>query len=354
MYLKIEQKSEHELFSTPLLQQTAFWSSVKKSLGFNPKAFNLWARQRDILDIAGASSAYVMDDVLVLEHPVGIDKTIAYVPYGPLLCPSESAQGVFLENLSEALREKLSRSCILIRYDLPWKREEEQGSQTIRMNWGTVKHNIRPSSSGQLPTTTTILDLRSSADEILSRMHPKTRYNIRIALSKGVKVRRGTVEDLDIFMSLYEETSRRNRIQSHDRAFFQALYQSHEKDAFFELLIASLDGVDLSAMFLTLSDNRATYLYGASSDSMRNSMSTYALQYQAILDAKASGALEYDMFGIAPKDATEHKLSGLSRFKLGFGGSILDRMGCWDYTLSSQGDDYLLAEQAFSNAYHLG
>ena len=52
-------------------------------------------------------------------------------------------------------------------------------------------------------------------------------------------------------------------------------------------------------MFLTITDQRATYLYGASSSENRDSMSTYALQFEAIRRAKALGATEYDMFGMA-------------------------------------------------------
>ena len=76
----------------------------------------------------------------------------------------------------------------------------------------------------------------------------------------------------------------------------------------------------MTALFLSLSDDRASYLYGASSSVGRENMPTYALQMAAISEAKRNGAREYDMFGVAPKGEENHPLSDLSRFKLGFGG----------------------------------
>ena len=64
--------------------------------------------------------------------------------------------------------------------------------------------------------------------------------------------------------------------------------------------MAYYENTPLAAMFLVLSSHRATYLYGASSSSMRNVMPTYALQWKAIQEAKAGKCYEYDMFGIAP------------------------------------------------------
>ncbi len=128
-----------------------------------------------------------------------------------------------------------------------------------------------------------------SEEQILSRMHHKTRYNIRLALRKGVEVRQVGRDHLGTFYSLYEDTCERNRITLHDRSYFDALYSAEDEGAEIVLLMAFFDGQPLSAMFLSRSARRATYLYGASSSNMRNSMSTYALQWHAIQLAKRWG-----------------------------------------------------------------
>ena len=63
-------------------------------------------------------------------------------------------------------------------------------------------------------------------------------------------------------------------------------------------------------MFLTMGGKRATYLFGASSNEHRESMSTYALQFKAMMLAKDAGCNVYDMFGIAPTHEKNHPMSG--------------------------------------------
>lgn len=355
MQIRIEKKEAGELFATPLLQQTAFWSSVKANQGFESAAFNISIRAKELMRRA-SPSAYILDDVLVLTRKVSRYESIAYVPYGPLLSPPEGAEGEFIETLSEELRDKLPSDCIFIRYDLPWfsgwENETSADMRELRLNWGTVNHNIRSSRSALLPTHTTFVSLEGSPEEILARMKPKTRYNIRLAFRKGVQFVKGSEKELPLFLSLYSETAKRNGILEHKKEAFESLFHSTGQDAYFELLFAMLDGEPLSAMFLTLSEDRATYLYGASSDRRRDSMSTYALQFSAMLRAKELGAKVYDLFGIAPPDEKSHPLYGLSRFKLGFGGECIERMGCWDYPFDREKSEYFFAEEATWRGYH--
>jgi lipid II:glycine glycyltransferase (peptidoglycan interpeptide bridge formation enzyme) len=62
-------------------------------------------------------------------------------------------------------------------------------------------------------------------------------------------------------------------------------------------------------------------------------MPAYALQWAAMRAAKAAGCTRYDLFGIPPTDDPAHPMSGLYRFKTGFGGEIAHRAGSWDYPL---------------------
>lgn len=71
------------------------------------------------------------------------------------------------------------------------------------------------------------------------------------------------------------------------------------------MLIAEREGESLAALFLSISDDRASYLYGASSSAEREHMPTYAHQMEAMLEANKNGAREYDMFGVAPEGGRE-------------------------------------------------
>ena len=183
-------------------------------------------------------------------------------------------------------------------------------------------------------------------------MKRKTRNNTGLAARHGVKVRADSADDSGIFLFLYEETAGRNHIRNHSAEYFAALFRP-ESDAEVKLLIAEHEGVPLSSMFLSISDDRASYLYGASSSNGREHVSTYLLQTTAIMMAKERGALEYDLFGVAPKGEEHHPLSGLSRFKLGFGEERLDRMGCWAYPLKKDRAELFSLEERRMPSYHL-
>ena len=62
-------------------------------------------------------------------------------------------------------------------------------------------------------------------------------------------------------------------------------------------------------------------------------MPTYALQWRAIQLARAQGCETYDLYGIPPSNDPDHPMHGLFQFKTGFGGTIVNRLGCWDVVL---------------------
>ena len=192
-----------------------------------------------------------------------------------------------------------------------------------------------------------MLDLSQTEDRILSGMKPKTRYNIGLALRKGVEVKSVGIEGLDIWYKLYCETAIRNGLYINDLAYFKSVLVSRMEENTFsdvqvKLLIAYAGDEPLAAMFLVLSSHRATYLYGASSSEMRNLMPTYALQWKAIQIAKQNACTEYDLFGTAPRPEPSHPMYGLYKFKRGFGGQIFHQLGCWDYPLDE--DKYALLQ----------
>ena len=49
--------------------------------------------------------------------------------------------------------------------------------------------------------------------------------------------------------------------------------------------------------------------------------------------ARSLGAARYDLYGIPPDDDPSHPMHGLYRFKTGFGGEIVHRLGCYDVPL---------------------
>lgn len=352
MTLEIEPKDILDAYSTPIIQQTSFWSQVKQRHGIESKAFELKVRNSDLYANVGGYS-YTQGDFIMFLQYLNKEEYIGYIPYGPEVEPSEENQGTFLEELSESLRSHLPNSCITLRYDLNWEshwcKEDnfdengiwiggpEKTFQEFQLNFDTHNWNLRKTNSDILPTNTILVNLRPNEEQILEQMKPKTRYNIKLSLRKGIEVRTVGIEGVDIWYQLYRETAHRNGLFVNSLDYFTSVFMSqlenNTDDVQVQLLIAYHDNEPLAAMFLVLSSHRATYLYGASSSEKRNLMPTYALQWKAIQLAKANNCTEYDMFGVAPRPEPSHPMYGLYKFKHGFGGEIYHQLGCWDYPL---------------------
>lgn len=372
MTIEIEKKATADLYSTPVIQQTSFWSHVKLRQGIESSAFDFKAPNRDLYVNVGGYSQTRADFALFLQY-LNRNDCIAYLPYGPEVEPSEENQGGFLEELSEIMRSYLPKGCIAIRYDLNWQSHwckpsdfdasgrwlgvPDKCYQEYQMNFDTINHNLVKANTDILPANTVIVDLRSSEQEILSNMKPKTRYNIGLSERHGIRVVELGMDQLDVWYRLYIETAERNGLFVNDISCFESIIGAmidESAESVRVQLLAAMDGNEpLAAMFLVISSHRATYLYGASSSSHRNLMPTYALQWAAIKSARASGCSQYDMFGIAPQADPSHPMYGLYKFKSGFGGEMFHQMGCWDYPLNKEQYALLQASEMNAQGYYI-
>ena len=372
MLTNLYTKDIAELYNTPIVQQTAFWSIVKSKLGLNTLALNFKSRGSSIYH--HLTSDYVINsDLLVIIRKINKTDSIAYVPYGPELEPSTEFQGSFLEELSESIRPFLPKNCIMIRYDLCWESywakddsfydsegnwlgEPPEYSQEIRFNFNTINRNFRKACTNILPSNTIFLNLKPDIEVILNKMKPKTRYNINLSYRKGVNVKTVDTSSLDIWYNLYKETAYRNNIHLNDIKYFEALMtvkaDKTKSPAEVQLLIAEADKVPLASMFLIVSGNRGSYLYGASSSTNRNFMAPYALQWEAMKICKNKGCTEYDMFGVAPNPDISHPMYGLYKFKTGFGGNIFHSLGCWDYPFNEEKYNYFRISEITNQGFH--
>ncbi|HRE89223.1 MAG TPA: peptidoglycan bridge formation glycyltransferase FemA/FemB family protein [Myxococcota bacterium] len=363
--LEVTQKPLDHLVPTPIVQQTAFWGRVHRRLGFGASAFDLSAGGGEAGGVehrsgasrvggAGPCQAWGASDFLVVRAPLGADRECAYVPHGPELAPDPDDTGPFLERLSASLRPMLGERCAFIRWDLPWTSvhapDEAEGDRwtgpppprvrELRLNFGTNEHNLRKAPRDLLPPSTMLVDLRKDEDGLLARMHPKTRYNIRLAARRGVVVTTGTLDDLPAWHSLYLETTARHHLEPmplpHFEAFLRERADGTASPVKTVLLLARHQQRLVAGMLLALSQARAIYLYGASSHAHRELMGSHAMQWAAMRLAKSHGCLEYDLFGAAPRADQTHALAGVHRFKAGFGGRLVHREGTWDFPLDDE------------------
>ena len=185
------------------------------------------------------------------------------------------------------------------------------------------------------PACTDILILRRSEDELLAGMHEKTRYNIRLAERKGVKVRvTKEVGDIEVFLDLMDETAGRDGFTQHDRAYLKQTVDFVIMKNIGCVRVAELNGKILSANLEIHLGDTVTYVYGTSSSEDRNVMAPFALHWDAVRSAKQNGFSFYDFWGSNPelKASYYYKASweGITRFKRGWGGESIQYVGTWD------------------------
>lgn len=184
------------------------------------------------------------------------------------------------------------------------------------------------------PGRTLILNLTKTEDELLSSMHTKTRYNIRLSEKHGIKFSElKTNEEIELGLNLICKTAKRQDYKDHGYDYYFKLLQyfgTNNKE-----IKASLFGAwhetDLLCvgLFIDFQGTR-TYLFGGSSDIKKNLMAPYTLHWQAILEAKNQGIKLYDFWGI---ETASGLAPGFAKFKMGFGGEVVEYPGCYDIAL---------------------
>ncbi|MCX7025345.1 MAG: peptidoglycan bridge formation glycyltransferase FemA/FemB family protein [Spirochaetes bacterium] len=311
------------------LLQTGFWGAFKSDFGWKPHHVS-WNGEA----------------ILVLQRKLAGPTSFLYVPRGPSLASvPEPGRTASLADLARELKT-LSAGSVFARFDPPWSTVEtidpgdEKPASANDVPRPSLGAPFRRASMDIQPPDTVIVDLAEgdgvrSDENLLATMKPKWRYNIRLASKKGVSVSDEGIDAMDVFYELYLATSRRDRIAVHPKSYYLRLlslareYGPGAPDL--RLWIARHEGRPIAAIITSFKNGQAVYLYGASGGEKRNLMPAYALQWEAMRAARDCGCTSYDMYGIPPRADPSHPMSGLYRFKTGFGGRIAHFAGSWDY-----------------------
>lgn len=273
---------------------SAEWSDLLKSEGENIQLFGV----------------YDNDKLCAAFNLIKVRSLYYYLPRGP----------VFKSGLSPAEQENI------------WRFLNSEFKKTGIAFWRVEPTEI-PSFDYQQtrnlqPQKTLLLNLALSEEELLANCHPKTRYNIKLAQKKGVKVYEGkTAEDFESFWLLMTETGERDAFKIHNKKHYQTLAAANPE--FIKLFLAESAGKVIAAGLFSFYGDKVTYLHGASSHAARQLMAPYLLQWALIRKARAENYKFYDFYGI---DA--QKWPGVTRFKLGFAGFEVSYAGTLDIVLN--------------------
>ena len=313
--------------------QTWQWGEVKSHFGWDMHSL-IW---RD-------GSGHITAAALVLQRKIsdalrGINMSVMYVPRGPLLDWSD--KDLVQEVLSDLRQFAKKQRAIFIKidpdlpigYGVPGEAQahEDPIGQDVRKTLESTGWHF---SDEQIQFRNTVaIDLRLDEEDLLQRMKSKTRYNIRLAKRRGVTVRIGTIDDIDLLYQMYAHTAVRDDFLIRPQAYYETVWQTFLEADLAKPLIAEVDNQPVGAVVIFQFAGRAWYFYGMSLDEHREKMFNHRLQWEAMLYAKATGCHTYDMWGAPDIFNEDDPLWGVYRFKDGFGGRVLRTLGAWDYPI---------------------
>lgn len=184
---------------------------------------------------------------------------------------------------------------------------------------------------------TFLIDLKKSEQQILDSMHPKTRYNIKIANRYGVEIKEMTNDKgFEIYLKLLFDTTKRQGFYLHTKKYHRDLWNILKKTDIPHIVIASYQGQALSAFMLFHLKDQVFYPYGASLNTNRQVMAPTLLMWESIKMAKNLKAKQFDMWGCLGLEAKESDNGyGFHRFKQGFGGELFEYIGTYDLVVNS-------------------
>ncbi len=319
-----ENKNMYEEFvssqaNSPFLQSWA-WGEFQQSLG------------KKVWRLGFKSGNQLIATATIISYPLKMDKSYLYVPRGPLMMKGLNYQSQ--QEIIEMLLSKARDICyatkkeneIFIRIE-PSETCEERAIITLPL----IK------TKDVQPAETWLLDLTKDEKELIKQQKQKTRYNIKLAEKKGVKIRLSNqTKDLNKFLFLARVTAARAGFNIWPDNYYLKLWESLNKEKKISIWLAEYKNETLVANLVINHGDTVTYLHGGSANKHKEMMAPHYLQWQQILWAKRNGYNFYDFWGIASEGSSkELSWQGITRFKKSYGGFGQLYLGSYDFVFSS-------------------
>ena len=276
--------------------------------------------------------------------------TIGYLPKG-----EEPTQEVIDELVKIGKEEK----CIFIQLEPDITLNRHSGEE--RSSDSRISHRNDQSDSGRTPSSfarmtelnlkpaahplftkfTFVLDLTKSEEELLKNMHPKARYNIKIARKHNVIVEEDNSDEaFEAYLRLTNETTTRQGFYAHTEKYHRLQWQTlphtlHKNQLSSHLFVAKYNEKILTAWILFVFKDVLYYPYGASSSENREVMASNLVMWEAILFGKKHGLKKFDMWGaLGPTPDTKDPWYGFHNFKEKYGPEHVEFVGSYDLVIN--------------------
>ena len=294
-------------------QQSLEWGNVKVS----------WKKE---VILSEDENGNIVGSLCVWIRKIPIFGNIMYSPRGPVCNIHDEKVMQDIANGANELAKKYNAFAIRIEPDI---RKDDSAFREIISKCGfEIKDDSKDFKDEIQPRFVFRLDIKNKTeDEVFAGFHSKTRYNVRLAEKKGVIVKEGSREDLKDFHDIMVETGKRDDFIIRSLSYFEKMYDELVPLGHMKLLMAYHDEKPIAGIIPIIYGNKVWYLYGASSNSFRNLMPNYLLQWTMIKEAIKRKSDIYDFRGVSGVVDENHPQYGLYRFKKGFGAEFVEFIG---------------------------
>ena len=293
-------------------QQSLEWGNVKEA----------WKKE---VVLSEDEDGNIVGSICVWIRKIPIFGNLMYSARGPI-CDIHNEK--VLKDLTEGLNELAKKyNAFVLRCEPDILKTDDEYREIVKSLGYKIKDDSKDFKDEIQPRFVFRLDIKDKTeDEVFAAFHQKTRYNVRLAIKKGVEIREGTREDLKDFHKIMIETGERDDFIIRPLSYFEKMYDSLGKEHM-KILMAYHEGEAIAGILPIMYGNKVWYLYGASSNRHRNLMPNYLLQWTMIQDAIKRKADMYDFRGVSGVVDETHPQYGLYRFKKGFNAEFTEFIG---------------------------
>jgi lipid II:glycine glycyltransferase (peptidoglycan interpeptide bridge formation enzyme) len=253
--------------------------------------------------------------------------TIGYVPKGPL--PTK-------DMISALKKIGQLEKCIFIQLE-----PNAISSENLKLKIENL--GLLPATHPLFTKYTFVLDLTKSEEDLLKNMHPKTRYNIKVALKHGVKIAQDHSDRaFENYLKLTEETTKRQRFYAHTEKYHKLMWETLRSEKIdtnrltAHLFLAEYNEEVLASWILFTYKDTLYYPYGASSVLHKETMASNLMMWEAIRFGKKLGLKKFDMWGALSNNNPDKNdpWYGFHRFKEGYGPEHVEFLGSFDLVIN--------------------
>jgi peptidoglycan pentaglycine glycine transferase (the first glycine) len=285
-------------------------------------------------------------DVFAIEHSLPLVGSYLYTPRWPVIQISNLKFQISnqIPNPNEQILKKIQELITLAKdNNIGWIRIDPANEEVLELIKENVNYKTIKAPHDMQPREILMMDITKPEEQLLSEMKSKTRYNIKLAEKKEVRIKKQEVsgEYIDEFIRLTKIMAKRQGIIAHAESYYKKMIEIIP-ESMLKLYVAEHDNKIIAANLVVLYGNTCTYLHGASDDDYKNVMAPYLLQWRQIQAACIAGCGKYDLGGVKTgsknKEERRKKNSweGITRFKVGFSPKTnpVEFPGSWDIIIS--------------------